>query len=394
MIPALLSSACAREATKREGSVTRDSAGIEITESAGPLWEEQTAWSIGADPLLDIGVVDGPIQYQLSNVSGATRLPDGRIVVADGGFSQVRMYDRQGRHLWSAGRTGEGPGEFRSINGLAISHDSVIVLDPVLGRLSVLDLEGSLSRTVPLDPTSSPGYPLRLYSLAGIMGDTALVLIPYGYPANFTPTTGVFWDTMPNFVYDREGMRKGTIGEFSGMDLEASPKSAGAMFFARISAAATHDGRLYITDGGRFEVRVYNTSGLERVMRTPTLPDRVTDADVRALQDARASLFQDEAERAFVRRNVAERPKPERKPAISNVVVDDLGYVWAGDYRPYWDHRSSRQWLVFDPEGRLLGPMQLPGTLTPLQIGRDFVLGAWRDELDVEHLRLYALQRR
>jgi hypothetical protein len=155
-----------------------------------------------------------------------------------------------------------------------------------------------------------------------------------------------------------------------------------------------HAGRLYITDGGRFEVRVYSGTGLERVMRTHSLPDPVTDADLRALEAAMISRVQDEGSHAIVRRSIAERPKPERKPAISRIIVDDLGHVWAGEYQPAWaPDRSSRRWLVFDPEGRLLGRIQLPGTLTPLHIGRDFVLGTWRDDLDVEHLRLYALQR-
>lgn len=397
VIPALLAlPACAGEPGTGETSMARDSAGIEITESTGPRWHEGVAWSIEADPLLDIGVVDGPLHYQLSRVSGATRLPDGRIVVADEGSSQIRMYDRQGRHVWSVGRAGEGPGEFRSIKGLAISNDSVLVLDAVLGRVSVFDLEGSLSRTIPLESTSDPIHPLRMYSLAGTLGDTAFVLVPHSYPANRTPTTGVVRDTVPNLVYDREGMLKDTIGEFSGMDLDASPESAGLLLFGRISSADTHDGRLYITDGGCFEVRVYEASGLERLMRTSSLPDLVTDPDLRTLEAAMISRVPDgQASRAIIRNRIAEKRKSERKPAISKVVVDDLGYVWAGGYRPSWaSGNASRQWLVFDPEGRLLGPMQLPGTFTPFQIGRDVVLGTWRDELDVEHLRLYALQRR
>jgi hypothetical protein len=46
---------------------------------------------------------------------------------------------------------------------------------------------------------------------------------------------------------------------------------------------------------------------------------------------------------------------------------------------------------VFDEGGAALGVVPLPPRFTPHQIGNDFVLGAWKDELDVEHVRLYRL---
>jgi hypothetical protein len=39
----------------------------------------------------------------------------------------------------------------------------------------------------------------------------------------------------------------------------------------------------------------------------------------------------------------------------------------------------------------LLGQVETPTRGRLLQIGSDFVLGVWRDELDVEQVRLYRL---
>lgn len=49
------------------------------------------------------------------------------------------------------------------------------------------------------------------------------------------------------------------------------------------------------------------------------------------------------------------------------------------------------RWLVFGPDGEGLGGVDIPPDLEVWQIGRDFVLGVWRDELEVEFVRRHAL---
>ncbi len=39
----------------------------------------------------------------------------------------------------------------------------------------------------------------------------------------------------------------------------------------------------------------------------------------------------------------------------------------------------------------MLGKVVFPVVFEPMHIGDDFVLGEWRDEFDVEHVRLYRL---
>ena len=84
-------------------------------------------------------------------------------------------------------------------------------------------------------------------------------------------------------------------------------------------------------------------------------------------------------------------PLPELKPVFSRLLVDDEGWLWAGLYRS--DRRVLR-WLVFDPKGEGFGSVDLPRNLDVRQIGRDFVLGVWRDELGVNYVRRHALSGR
>ena len=48
---------------------------------------------------------------------------------------------------------------------------------------------------------------------------------------------------------------------------------------------------------------------------------------------------------------------------------------------------------MFDPEGVWLGPVTLPGRLQIVEIGPDYVLGTTRDELGVESVVMYDLDR-
>ena len=54
---------------------------------------------------------------------------------------------------------------------------------------------------------------------------------------------------------------------------------------------------------------------------------------------------------------------------------------------------AASTWTVFDPAGRMLGELSTPPRFQVIQIGDDYVLGVWKDDLDVEHVRLYALAK-
>jgi len=70
------------------------------------------------EPLVSIGAIAGDPNYQLQDVRGATRLPDGNIVVADPVSQTVRWYDPTGVHLKTAGRGGRGVASLKGVRGL------------------------------------------------------------------------------------------------------------------------------------------------------------------------------------------------------------------------------------------------------------------------------------
>lgn len=48
---------------------------------------------------------------------------------------------------------------------------------------------------------------------------------------------------------------------------------------------------------------------------------------------------------------------------------------------------------MFDPAGILLGTVKIPADIDVYSIQNDHVLGLWKDDLDVQHVRLYRLNK-
>ncbi len=93
-----------------------------------------------------------------------------------------------------------------------------------------------------------------------------------------------------------------------------------------------------------------------------------------------------------VQREPPALPHAETMPAYGNILVDDEGNLWVKEYS--WGGNHNRRWTVFDPSHRVLAQVEMPDGYRAYQIGEDFALGIWRDEFDVEHVRLYGLTKR
>ena len=72
------------------------------------------------------------------------------------------------------------------------------------------------------------------------------------------------------------------------------------------------------------------------------------------------------------------------------MLLDRDDRLWVEEYAAVPDDRSV--WTVFTPEGTLVARATMPQRLTPLEIGRDYLLGVERDELDVESVVVIPLR--
>ena len=380
-------------------SVATDSAGVRIVRNESPAWKDGEGWRVGDTPSVDIGVAEGDAAYQLDGVAGAARLSDGRIVVADGGSQQLRFFSAQGRHLATAGRKGGGPGEFEGISWMGVAPgDSVLAWDAHARRLSVFTPDGRFVRAF-----TPAGVKHMFPSVEALLGDGSLVMTPGIDPAGMgMRPEGEFRDTVVWLRVPLGGAAR-ELSRRPGADAFMS-RSGGMMmtdevvFGRRLMLAGARDG-FYTGYTDRYEIEHRGADGrLRRLIRRSHEPVRATEADLDAYfaADARMEMrgLPAEMRSGFeeMARTRRERiPHRDNFPAFAELQVDTEGNLWVADFPRRRD--DPRAWSVFDPEGRWLGSVRTPAGLTVRQIGPDWILGVQKDEMDVEHVRLYPLAK-
>ncbi len=77
-------------------------------------------------------------QYLFSGPKALVTDGRGRVYIADGSSNIIRVFNQKGQYVTSVGRRGRGPGEFLTIEDLAVdSENNLYVLDRILRRVTV-----------------------------------------------------------------------------------------------------------------------------------------------------------------------------------------------------------------------------------------------------------------
>lgn len=369
----------------------RDSASIVIIESSlsgkGPA-----LYSLGPQPLLDLGGgMDAHEQFH--RVRAAVRLPNGVLVVANAGSHELRAFTPAGAWAWSVGRKGVGPGEFTSLEGLALqAPDTLLVFDEVLARVSVVTAAGRFVRTTAL---TVPGH--RVRPVAGVLGSGALL----GAVANLerpSPTDKHITTTQTLYRFAATGP-PAPVGVFFENEIlvMAAPKEYGGVIypsvpFARHAVFRTWNNQIFAGDGAQFEIRQLADDGAPRRiirLRTPERPVTEADKDAARRADLETTAPKD---RPLWEQFWATVPYPKTHPAFERFEITPSGRLWVE--RPAGPADSVGSWVVFSPDGRLAGEVFLPRSLQVLSVTDQELIVRARDADDVEHVQVYALNSR
>ncbi len=366
---------------------TRDSAGIRIIENERPPDGSRLPWSIGPEPVVSIGAVEGEEPYLLDAAMDATRLSDGRIVILNGGTNELRVFDASGVHLESWGGRGEGPGEFRSLWRVEPwPGDSIIAwYAPRLG-VSIFDAQGNYGRSFTLahngavTPMQSfrPEYATRGGSILAIhMPEDA--------------------DTIVAQLRGAEGELRSSFGTHPGLEPYVLRDGERSMLywkiFGREPVWATWGDLVVVGHTGTYELRAFRLDGsLARIVRRANVPRATTEDDVEAYIERQVS-YSTLTPAAESRRRYESVPVAEHLPAFESVRSDAVSHIWVAEYEFSEEERPPRLWTVFNPEGQVLGYVETPEGLWVHEIGEHYILGTTFDELDVEHVQLWALAR-
>lgn len=386
---AAFSLTCHGCADARDGAglgVTYDTiAGVEHVLNAGPgAWNEPgEGWRLDEAGGVVIGDTDGPDEFVFGTISGVLVDPQGMIHVSDPQAMEIRTFSRGGEFLRRVGREGEGPGEFKYINGLALGPGGIGALDGGLGRVTVFDSTGDVARTFRLQRAyiilsnyapmafDSQGRFFDRGTLSRRPGVDSVGVIRYGGEGT-GPDTAFLADIPQDHV----------LLERNGMPFMSIPRP----FAPQPSITFGPQGAAYLTRGGEYRIDVFSPEGdsLRAVFRTvEAIP--VTEAERDSALAFIAERFGEEGGNLPPGTEL-----PARKAVVVRLVVDSEENLWVRtEFGSGPDHF---EWSVHDSRGRYLGRVVTP-VMVVTQIGADFLAGVTRDDLGVPRAVVYPLRK-
>lgn len=390
--------ACGGDA--RSGTATvRDSAGISLVTSSAPAWGSASEWSVDTTPALTIGHMTDGVGSPMSTVTAVRLLADGRLAVSSNDEHAVMFFDAKGNEVGRSGREGSAPGEFRQATILGVIGDSLVVWDGDLDRGTVIGTDGALVRTFQLRAGDSTQRAVG-FAPIDLFADGSLLLA--GRIAAVSGTTGgLRRDPIPL----RRAAADGAIGPL----LATVPSTetiviSGAGFvssferpFGRRTVTATRGSELlFATNDADLVARVNGDGKLAAIMQLERAGRAVQETDVVAFTNRRVQQL-NQLPPAFAKA-IAEQTQgigfPAVLPPFDGMLVDPTGAVWLrDDVGPVQRDSIARSWTVLAPDGTWLGRVVTPRRLLVHQITKDRVIGVWRDEKDIEHVRSYRLRR-
>jgi hypothetical protein len=299
LLPLLLPlAACGGEAAAGALATRADSAGITIVTNEAASRREGDGWQLDPEPVLQIGPrADADPKYDLLRIRGGTLLPDGRIVVLTAGTHEVRIYDAQGEWLLTMGRTGDGPGEFRTPAALFLTGDTLFVPDGIASRLNLFLTDGTVlpsrpfvssesgSRITPsgrfADGTWVGVAGIRISAGAGALPMNGLIRHPQDYRRLSTALA-----TDLGVITTMMGEER-VIHATTGAGEEVTSINILQPRLGRSTYSAIDGDRLVIGDNAMAEIRTYGADGVLRTLIRWNAPPRpITNALVATMKAA------------------------------------------------------------------------------------------------------------
>lgn len=354
-----------------------------------PLAAQSPVWQVGPEPLMRIGDSPEDGRYQLDRVSAALWLGADGLVIANGG-DELRFYDGGGRFRATAGRSGEGPGEFRALAWLGEYGDSMIAAyDQRLQRVSFMRRDGEFLHSFPLNDLQLGVGP----RVAGVLDDGLLTL--WLMPPEIPERGGISRSCFRLAVHDPGGDLVRVLGEGPAREafLFAVPGRGNVLRRAPFSPTAVYaaqGGRVYRSDGLSYSVEI--TDALGRVLAVAgdphervTLSDSMKEAFLRDTLQAWPS-----GERRRVEASLRLMMVHEHLPLVSDMRVDRSGHVWLQRRAP---EGPSAYWDVFSATGEAVARLELPANRQVLDITRDHIVLLQSGQYGEDLVSVHALRR-
>ena len=352
--------------------------------------------------------MSGLPEHQLAGVVGVVRLSDGEIVIAESTTGELRRYDQSGGLVWRAGGAGQGPGEHKYLGFMSsLPGDSLLTADADLLRVNVFAPSGRVARTVRLEmpgPGLAPRFP------AFVVGVSERHLVMAFEDRREEPSRlGVGrWPGVRLAMLSLDDGRIGSWIDAPGREASLARRAGrvqnAAYVFGKEPKYAVSGGLLALADTDRFSVRFIALDGgsTQWILRRDEPAREVTSDHVDAWVDWAVTISRHPGGPSAIMRAARETPMAPTLPVLESLYLDAVGNLWVEPYSLF--AAPMPPFEVYAPDGSWLGSVAVPPGLgderqvwfgfgRKFEIGDDYILGVWHDELDVEHVRLYGREK-
>lgn len=383
------------------GIATTDSAGVAIVRHGTAALEKAARWTIPDSALVSIGGADTGAMA-LVQVLGARRLPDGSVALIDFESGELRIFGPDGAHRRTIGRKGSGPGEFQAASIIPdLRSDTIALFDAQLRRLTRVAPDSGIveERDLRVLPFLAFAGALGIAADGRILGVS--LAVDTSRKGNDAYETPMYVVLVPADKVELDSVLQvpgfdsyTTEFEVQGRKI-ATPMRLG---FGRLTSAAVLPDGFVVSTSHRPELDWYGLDGKLRRSSRFDLPRRAATAMLKEQQTAKDLEQLSQAQRmipAPFRAQVEERVRQQRfadsLPWFEQVRRSADGLVWLQEFQS--PDVDTRHFLVMDSTGALVARVEVPGGVQPLSIGKDHFVGLWRNEDDVEFVRVYPIRR-
>ena len=397
---AVVAAACQGEASD-PGATGRAAAADQFSP-----WPGDGSLRIAAEPSLVVGSDES---LPLGRVSGAVFIGDG-IAIADRGSREVLILDAAGRLLSRHGRYGDGPGDYKFLNGIARHADGLITWDANLFRVTLLDASGGYVGDTTLRPR-------RGWSrIVGAFGNSVLLEISeQGFPG--AAAVGPMEIRLP-VEYEIARLSDGEVvfeGTRPGVEKWATREVHGdggqthgglPVIFGRTAVAAVTDRYAYLATTDSITITRYDEAGTAVEVSSFEQPRaRAEAAWVRFVRDTtRAHLESRGPGQIFIGgrnfmevmtesrlRLLEDLPARPTLPGFSAMKGGADGLLWIREYPdPFQDQVV---WVGFSEAWERKKRIAMPASLRVLDISEDRVLVLARGAHDESLIEVYPIER-
>lgn len=302
-----------------------------------------------------------------------------QLFIADGDLLSIHVFDSNGNYQTSVGRSGEGPGEFRSLIDINVRGQTLYALDRNLNRITQFDTESlEVLKTIGLSgATNRTGMQARSMPEIFFALPNDRVLLSFSmYAGN---TGRMFFQ--PVDILNAEGLYEGA-GEIKIPVRQSVMRETGGKIGVMVppygrkgTLAASKSGQIYTNWSENLLIKKYDDRGnyiqsLYANLDGPPLSRR-------SLSERYNDTFME---------YISGETLPDTWPVVRTFMIDDQERLWISLYSSDLD---EAEWIVVQQNGTVLSKLILPSSNTIEKISGDEIYISEEDDEGFDVVKRY-----